>query len=43
MALYICTECDEKLCESCWDVEHKNKKRAHHAKLLLYFECDLCT
>ena len=43
MAIYVCTDCDEKLCEQCWDVEHKNKKRCHHSKLLLYFECDLCT
>ena len=43
MAIYVCTDCDEKLCEQCWDVDHKNKKRSHHQKLLLYFECDLCT
>ena len=41
-ARFLCTECDEKMCETCWDRDHKNKKRGHHQKLLLFFECYFC-
>eukprot|EP01060_Flectonema_neradi_P040388 TRINITY_DN9182_c0_g1_i1.p1 TRINITY_DN9182_c0_g1~~TRINITY_DN9182_c0_g1_i1.p1 ORF type:complete len:664 (+),score=133.89 TRINITY_DN9182_c0_g1_i1:82-1992(+) len=41
-AVYVCLDCDGKFCEVCWDHEHRNRKRAHHAKYLLFYECDLC-
>ena len=41
-AVYVCLDCDAKLCEVCWDHEHRNKKRSGHAQHILYFDCDLC-
>eukprot|EP01063_Lacrimia_lanifica_P019838 TRINITY_DN27253_c0_g1_i1.p1 TRINITY_DN27253_c0_g1~~TRINITY_DN27253_c0_g1_i1.p1 ORF type:complete len:735 (+),score=253.75 TRINITY_DN27253_c0_g1_i1:134-2338(+) len=41
-AVYICRECDGKFCETCWEYEHTNQKRAHHERHVLFYECDIC-
>eukprot|EP00754_Rhynchopus_humris_P025125 Rhum_TRINITY_DN14932_c29_g1::Rhum_TRINITY_DN14932_c29_g1_i1::g.129847::m.129847 len=41
-AQYVCLDCDGKFCEVCWEHEHRNKKRAGHHQLLLFYDCDLC-
>ena len=52
-AVFVCPQCDEKLCEECWDLEHVHDKdnttptagiidKQDHRKTLLFHHCDFC-
>eukprot|EP01059_Diplonema_ambulator_P004423 TRINITY_DN14121_c0_g1_i1.p1 TRINITY_DN14121_c0_g1~~TRINITY_DN14121_c0_g1_i1.p1 ORF type:complete len:1912 (+),score=565.61 TRINITY_DN14121_c0_g1_i1:33-5768(+) len=41
-AHYVCAQCDAKLCDECWEEDHRDPRKHDHLKLLLFYHCDFC-